>query len=1594
MTPVQSFVDDAGTVTDVAADKMPAFQQDMVDAGKSVEPVSQFKIGGDIVPVKQSRMDEFLADRKSDGQPYEQVRTVAVDQPDGTRAPVQVADSKRTQFIQDYRQHPDFEHDRQQSAAKATQRAQRATAQGEQMAMAGVAAKGAADTKAAYAEHPVVGVARDIGMGVFNAMANEPTLGIMATGKMLGLDTAGGTEYIKQKQAEGQGIASTSKLAFKTGEIGGGIAQMAGAPALGFGLVATSALGSAQDTYDNLKAQGMDEGKARAWAAGQFAVQAVPMALAQKFGVGPESKAMAAGALAKMTDAELQQFGKAALTQVARNLSAWGLAGGAQGAGATTLQKLSGENPNASWQDVFGEGARGLIGGVIGASPFAAAHYRSMSQAGRIEHNFRDVHDAASVAAEQRSPEGLARQAALEADLRNQPMFHEDIGLTPDAQEARTISQWNPDDEAKSALGFAPGDEQGSRYGNDVTGANGEGNAKKQEVGQERPAAQQVPEDVRQGNGADTRSVETKPRPDESKVPQDIRPVVDKVHAAVDALPSPEQLDSVRQQVNSNPSQNWRDSAVQIGEVNGKKVLAVNGDVINKNVHMDFVDGDNGAHDKYNADGRMGLNPDEIIVDAQESVDRMRHIIVHEAIEAHQMENGANYDKAHPIANLAEREYMDKREAAKNSQPAQAPAPEKEQSQISQGDSLSPEVKASMEQQQPAQSTAERLKLDATPQQWLRDNSNQRGAISLGEPIGFKIAQEYAHRVWGKAVNTVKMMIARAPFAKDSAMLLDAADNKAYKVATEDARTPIGILGRAIGRKIGLTAIDRLEKEGTALTFVVESGNDPARFEEMVAKVNAPDSKASTKWKLAVNQAAELARANWDGYVKASDAYQQNSAYALNLVRDNGVARLERNNYVAHAQDIEQAFELGSSGGVGGAGTTAQHMRVHETYADSMHAGIEPESLNAFALQQKALQSDYRLVNRKAWAEQLKGAVDSRTGQSVYADLIEKPRPLGEDGKPIGADPTRPDLSWNKNDVVPPAGYVAKDLGGGLRVAVLKEYAGIHDQLVDPSWWDRTPGGAAIMKLAQTGKHVTLALDTFHLGRMAFNYSMLKLAGVTTAEMPKFWTKEGGLLGHKQGAALLDHSIPELRRMADSGEIPKGWLKNIEEQKRISDLLVSNGYMIGRVVDAMHQEWTQKIPITGNFQKFLFGPFMRGIMHDAGRLEFERQRAMNPKLTDQQVARKVGSDLNILFGTLGRQGWFKDRTTQDTMKVLFLAQQWNEGLIKGEIGAIKQGLTSIPESFKQGRLTSGALLRAKVAMMATTVAAAQVINMLSRGQPTTQNKEEGVEAKISGFIPDVIGGGQGLWFNPTSLPADITTLLMRTYERKGNIVDTLHDFIKSRAGTLMKPLDTFYTKQNALGKPLKPADVWPEFAKAFIPVPIAAPTLYGAVKQGVTGEKQEVFAGQFEKQLLATFGVRTTNVPTNMQRISQLAKQYQERIKPGSSDVQYPASEFSIMRKALELGNAKMAREEIERVTGNGTPQEQEIAIKAMDKNMLHWAKAGFAPAQKYEASFIGTLNPEQRQAYIAAKGDKIKVFNAYMYLRQKMIASKPDQAP
>lgn len=751
----------------------------------------------------------------------------------------------------------------------------------------------------------------------------------------------------------------------------------------------------------------------------------------------------------------------------------------------------------------------------------------------------------------------------------------------------------------------------------------------------------------------------------------------------------------------------------------------------------------------------------------------------------------------------------------------------------------------------------------------------------------------------------------------------DAAEN----AAMIDARSRSNELNREVNRGFGLKKLDVRNDIGRqALTFVVESGKDLAKLDEFKRKIESSPAAKEGYGKAAL-KAIEYAQRNWDKLDKAADAYKAQMDRQRAAEHAAGVETPSRENYVPHAQDIQSDdFSEPFSRGGGPGSSAFKKARAYDTYADSIANEVKPHSLDAVALAEDRFNRGNQLVNRQAWAEAGRHITDPATGMPLVTDLeyrkIERP------GQPT---------TYERNA---PRGYVSLDIGNRA-VAVLRGYAGLYKSLTRESAFDHSVLGRALMQTSGAAKHVLLGFDTFHAGRlMLWNIA------------------HRGKATYKQGSWLLDNTIGEIHKdIRALGLDPKLEAETLAEatlQKRRLNAMVASGLNVGAIADNIRSQAIDAIPGLHGYHTWLFDRFQRGAMTEAALIQFDRYHAANPSWSAEKVAREAAKDINTRFGNLRNQSWIKSKTFQDLARLTFLAPQWNEGLLRSELGGYKQLAT---------RPFTGGLARTMGTAMVGLFVANQILNIATRGHPTWQNPEEGIDSKVSAYIPSFIGKNHGLFMDPFSLPAELTGDFIRGLHKTGGDARKVAlDIAGNKLSPIARSALTVARGRDTLGVPLpKGWDAASMIGSQFLPIQV--PPVAKLVESAATGKLQEPYPGSTQKQLLSTVGIRTTLAPSAEQRIRSLAAQY-KRDHGFTEEPEFNPSAYRPFFQALDRNDSKEAAEAIGKILETHTPQQ-------VSRYLRSYVSHPFVRSKSEEAKFIGTLSDEQKATYMKAREER-----------------------
>lgn len=829
---------------------------------------------------------------------------------------------------------------------------------------------------------------------------------------------------------------------------------------------------------------------------------------------------------------------------------------------------------------------------------------------------------------------------------------------------------------------------------------------------------------------------------------------------------------------------------------------------------------------------------------------------------------------------------------------------------------------------------------------------------------------EHARNLFRGAVdsgNAISDWFKRRGVRNDIAISKDAADNLASLFSKRGANIVRHELNRAFNEQPTRVDLPNPLREN-ALTMAVEA-QTPERLAEMRQRLGesaGPTERqpilggqaVSTIWKRKALQAIDFAQKNWDKLQPVVDLYKQITDQQHSYENQNGIETPYRatvnGGYVYHDQDVDSMYGRQAGGTTSDAqGPVAPSpftkVREHPTYADSIAAGLRPRSLSAVELLQKRLALGQRLVNYSKFVDGMFDTRDPRTGDPIVTDAETRKKSNGQ--------------TYSQ----PPEGYGPLHVGG-RELALHNGYAGLLNSLTDPSWFKRSDFGDAFIKAVSGAKHAMLLFDSYHLGRLAFWNAMTR----------------GGLPRYGKGLTLLDNTIPELKKMVANGEIPKEWGDKLAQNRLRLDAMIHAGLNVAQIGDNLHTDWIEKLPVAGPFNKWLFGKYQRGAMAESALIERDRLAASHPEWSDHVLNRQVARDINTRFGNLQSQGIFRSKTFQDLARVIFLAPQWNESLIRSELGAMKQA----GQGILHGQIRPsqyGTLAKGVGTALVMQFAANQIINYLTRGKPTWQNQEgadQGAKgwagAKISAYIPDALGG-PGFFWNPATLPTEIAHLLMKSADRHGgNWGEAIKDYLSGRLSGTGRAAATFWEGKdpNTGRQSTGLFDRLLMSAKQAMPTPISGSAAVRFGKQAIetamgSPQHEELYPGQFERQLFQSAGVKLENAPTPEQRMFNLASDFNQSHNVQEDRGEWRQGPMTPLIQAIRRRNQSDEQAALENILANPKANGQPTTTADVQNYFDKWANAPFTRSRAREADFRQTLNPEQQQAYTQAQADR-----------------------
>lgn len=629
--------------------------------------------------------------------------------------------------------------------------------------------------------------------------------------------------------------------------------------------------------------------------------------------------------------------------------------------------------------------------------------------------------------------------------------------------------------------------------------------------------------------------------------------------------------------------------------------------------------------------------------------------------------------------------------------------------------------------------------------------------------------------------------------------------------------------------------------------------------------------------------------------------------------------------------------------------------KAFKTYYDAISNGpYIPATRDGAAIVGSRVRSGMRQLNKMAWVEGLKLVNDPETQLPVATKAKQR------------GDGSFAPASAAHELVYPRAGYDPISVRKGY-VPLIKNLSGYSDIA------NYAPARAA-MAMSQKLKHTLLAFDFFHLGKMKY-YD---------------WSLNGfGNSGHRNALSVLQYRPGDLARAVDKGLVSpeeaawattpidvklKGGQTVQMNRREISDMMVRNGLNVGRIQDAIYKDMVTNWPVIGRYNKWLFDELTRGVMLNSAVRAFEKYSQTHAAVGLKELSRDIVKDVNNEFGSIGRQGWIKNPTFQDIFRTFGLSPQWVEGLVKKEATTYSRAAGL---SYAMGRreLPYMGVVGSSVAKgMAAMFAITQVLNLITRKQPTWKNNEEG--HKFDAWIPDT-HGGDGFFISPLAIFNELTHDIVRMYYTKPKLWDAVTQIGENKLGPMGRFMSILATGKNPKGEEItSTGGVLKEAGKQLLPVPITIGKVaqYGASKLA-PGLVPQPSASDIERQALSSVGVKGEPAPSAGFQMIHKADEFlkKEGLKRDTGYDLTPTDEasYSKLRSAIRGGDEHSAAKMLKEL--RKTRSNDDI-LKAMNI----WANRPFTGSNEKEMLMLQQMAPADLDLYSKAMTDRSHVLDAF----------------
>lgn len=779
--------------------------------------------------------------------------------------------------------------------------------------------------------------------------------------------------------------------------------------------------------------------------------------------------------------------------------------------------------------------------------------------------------------------------------------------------------------------------------------------------------------------------------------------------------------------------------------------------------------------------------------------------------------------------------------------------------------------------------------------------------------------------------------------------------------------------GRWRGNYHFLKDLDDLLSAARTQAFAWENGLNPQQ--KIVGR----------RWRLAVEEMQESidwARRHWRDpkFRQTVDAVRQVLGDEIAFENAHGFKVKERTNYVPNR--YEPPFFADNTINFGPNPLRGRAFKKARTFNNMFEAiaygPYIPASLDAADLAQHRVNSGRRSVMRQIWLEELMSFPDPDSGEPVAmkAKAVYEEKPA--------VDPATGIHYTQKNQVgwmEPNANYRLVKLGRGEPIAVRESYYRLVDMLVSDSKFDHMPLGREALLAAGIVKHgILLLIDTFHLGRLT-DYQMALLGkkvgfrgGVSSLMLREADLNDAVTQGWitREAADWARERIP-IQHVGPRAILNTTWMT----RQQMAHELVKQGLNATKITDALYKDVVQRIPFIGKtwhslfgwYNHWLFDQYVPGMIVESAVRYAEKFNKQHPSIPFHRIMKDVITDTNIYFGNLGRQSAIKSATWRDLAQVTLLAPMWLEGLIQKDIRFYSRA-TGLSYVLGRRKVPYMGLLGTGIGrgLLAFTVLT-QMLNLITRGQPTWQNPEEG--HKMDAWIP-IRGGkeGEGFWLSPMSIFSEVVHDIARLTESKGNVRGALMQIGGNKLGPVGKMIAVFLSGKAPTGEVITstPKVLWTA-AKQLTPAPIAFGTpiraaLHKAMPETISPPRR----GALTQQLLASLAsLKVQSGLTPLQEVKVLARKFMEEEGLDPNTMVFLPTDmpsYAKFRAAVRNDDRPGARQLLEQLREKHTDAKIRQAME-------EWAQAPITNSRKNDRLFKNSLDDRQLDLFYRALWEK-----------------------